>query len=179
MRIQWILFLGLMCCGEPAAAHPVDDLCVGGKWDDKCQPPVAALGFDKPEFFAAHKKYWHCRRALVVEDIVPYGACSGAVSELEELLKIPSGERYISEPGILEYWNVIPAHPELDYPGEAWRPLEQLRSCDATRELASVVLWFCHQRLSWLKSLAATELEKPAVVKTVCCDKKRRNCKVC
>lgn len=182
MRRLFVIFLmcNMYCC-QTAAAHPVDDLCVNNIWNDKCQPPVAALGFDKPEFFAAHKSYWHCRRSLVVQDIVPYGSCSGAVAELEDLLNVPQNERYWAEPGVLSYWNEIPAHPELDYPGEAWRPLQQLKACNATRELFGTNLFFCTQRLWELRKRMDELLERPPVVveKVLCCDKKRKNCKVC
>lgn len=122
--------------------HPVDDACPpGGRTEDGCQPVIAALGLDDPAFFAAHKAYWHCRREIVVDDIVPYAQCVGEVRELER-------RRYgaafsTGAENIMNYWNVIPAHPELDFPGAVWRADEQRVACEANRSIIQYHIYLC------------------------------------
>jgi len=136
----WLMFVYFV---EMAHAHPVDDPCPPGfDTEDGCQPVVAALGLSDPAFFAAHKSYWHCRREIVVSDIVPYAVCVGKIQELESLLYgyvISSGH-----PNIMGYWNVIPAHPELDFPGQVWRADEQRLACDANRAIIQYHIYLCN-----------------------------------
>jgi hypothetical protein len=138
-------------------AHDVDSLCGPGETtEDGCQENTPGLGFDDPEYFAAHKSYWHERRKLAV-GIVEYGICVGAVQELQAQL----GEAI--DPGVvalLRYWDVVPAHPELDFPGETWRPLEQAEAARATLGILEYHIWHCSQHRSWLAQRVSAAVNK-------------------
>jgi hypothetical protein len=153
--------------GGVASAHPVDDLCPPGrKTEDGCQIMVSALGFDNPEFYAARKGYWHCRRDLVSEDIVGIAQCVGGNLAVAAHL----GESYlmsVGETALLTYWNVIPAHPELDYLDSRdiavsiERARAQRGACDLTREIAAAVLYFCREKNALLHRRMIVKNSRP------------------
>lgn len=158
-------------------AHPVDMPCgVGQVTEDGCQPVVSALGLDNPEFELAHRAYWHCRRLLVVKDTVSIAELYGQVKLRRAELSFPPLFPIHPEE-FLNYWNIIPAHPELDFPGEAWRAYEQLDACEATRVNADYIRYLLEFELMVLNEQAQENL-KPVTI-TLCCDKKKRNCKRC
>lgn len=145
-----LLFL-LLILPSLALAHPVDDPCGPGQdTEDGCQPVIAALGLDDPAFFAAHKAYWHSRRLLVTDAIIPYAICVGAVQELEYDLY---GFSFTTgAPNIMDYWKVIPAHPELDFPGQVWRAEEQKIAADANISIIQYHVYLCNSYKSALRA---------------------------
>lgn len=153
-----------------AHAHPVDDLCAPGlHTEDGCQPIIHSLYLSTPEFFAAHKRYWHCRRRLAVDDIGMIAGCVDGNTVLSTLL----GETYqenLGEKALREYWNVIPAHPELDYidEGDVQKSVEradaQTGACELTRMIAGAVLWQCRQKqMVLIGRIQAAMIKRPPV----------------
>lgn len=160
--MKWNVALFLLFLPGVCLAHPVDDPCPEGKkTTDGCQPVIKELGLANPEFFKAHKAYWHCRRELVVEDIVPYAKCIGKVQELQALLGLPVDE---GANGLLEYWDVIPAHPELDEPGNPEVPRGQLEACEATRSIAGAIKYNCESTRQFLSWMVSNIVTKPAPI---------------
>lgn len=161
-----------------AAAHDADKLCRPDQiTEDGCQENTPGLHLDDPAFFAAHKGYWHSRRNLAVE-IVDLGFCSGRRAELQETLSVEPVNR--GEGPLLHYWDVIPAHPELDELGTplmVWRAQQQTIASEATRSITGVLTGICEYELNALRAELYRRLVKPAV--TMCCDKKKRKCKPC
>lgn len=162
----WFLFVYFV---EMAHAHPADDLCrpdqVG---EDGCQVPRAELGLNIPEFYVAHRRYWHSRRSLAVE-IVELGECTGARAELQALLGEPVNE---GEQALLKYWNVIPAHPEYDRGFDPSRADEQTLASEATRAITQVLTWLCQYERGLLSARVSARLNAPPPVCPIC--KKRR-----
>lgn len=166
MNIKSAFLILLVILPSIAAAHPIDDPCLPGKFtEDSCQPRHSFMGLDNDAFFAAHKGYWHCRRELN-EDIRIYSECVGGVNDLQGLLGLAE---FKPEPAILNYWNVLPAHPELDYPGQVWRPVTQMLACEATRAIASLFLNTCE-----LKRAELAEKARQAIKPMVCPTKRPR-----
>ena len=147
MRKFWILLLVLIPAS--ALAHPADAPCPpGGHTEDGCQPIISSLQLDNPDFFAAHKAYWHCRRELVVDELMTVAKCVGGNIEKARVL----GEDYLpsgSESALIEYWNLIPAHPELDQldSGDIQKNIDraniQRDACELTRSIAGAVIQEC------------------------------------
>lgn len=174
-------FIGSVLIAYPgwAVAHPVDNLCEPGKHtEDGCQEATPGLHLEDPEFFAAHKAYWHCRRNLNLM-IRDYASCISEVRLLQTQLGEPN--RYVGNSDLLNYWSVIPAHPELDFPGELWRPVQQKKACDDTCDVLDAWFWECVELRNKLAPMVDALISKPPVLTTVtvCCDKKKKHCAPC
>lgn len=91
-----------------AQAHPVDLPCPQG--GEACQEPAAHLGLNNPDFFECHRQYWHHRRE-VNETIRQYSECIGAVNAHHYMRGWPP---VAPQETVLNYWDVIPAHPVVD-----------------------------------------------------------------
>lgn len=156
--VKYYIFITMLTVSSEAShAHPVDDPCPPEKvTEDGCQPTHGFMGLNSPEFFRAHKKYWHCRRELnkVIRD---YSACVGATKDAESVLGF---DYLIVSTELLNYWDVIPAHPELDYPGEVWRAESQTEACDATRAIGEFYLIGCEAYRQQLRQKIAAEVWK-------------------
>lgn len=95
---------------------------------DRNQTPFPHLGLDDPEFFQCHFDYWHCRRELN-EQIRQYSECVGQARALHSILRlgpVPILEEF------LNYWDVIPAHPIEDAPGDVPHCKAHIVACEAT-----------------------------------------------
>lgn len=88
-----------------AFAHPID----------RDAPGLPQFGTDDPAVKEVFDTYWHLRR-LEFGGLVPdQMACWGAVHQLQDLLKLPR----TPIPGdVGNYYNVLPAHPCEDRPGD-------------------------------------------------------------
>lgn len=113
LGILFILLLPTFCY-----AHPVD----------KLQEPVPELGLDNPEFFECHFDYWHCRRNLN-ELGVEYSKCVGAVRTLHNMLGFPPP---FVEETIVHYFDVVPAHPVVDRPGDMDNCKAHINACESS-----------------------------------------------
>ena len=103
--MAWVILFAFV---RAAFAHDVDLLCRPDQaTEDGCQENTPGMGLDNPEFFKAHKSYWHCRRELVVEDIVGIAQCVGE----RRGLRVALGEPDVlteSEAALLSYWKIWP-----------------------------------------------------------------------
>lgn len=99
-----------------AFAHDADNLCPAGTEPFGCQPAEPHLQLDDPDFAACHKTYWHHRRELeaVVRD---YGACLASIWALETW-NYGQATYPVLYPTVLNYWDIIPAHPVVDRAGD-------------------------------------------------------------
>lgn len=180
MRTWFIIALTLI--PSRALCHPVDMPCeVGQLSEDGCQPLNPWLGLDNPDFYEAHRVYWHCLRELVVDYTVSVAELYGKVKQRREDLNVPPMFPHVHPEEFLTYWNIIPAHPELDFPGEAWRPQALTRACEGTAFNAEYIRYYLQYELDRLNEQFA-EKQKPVAPPapvTYCCDKKKKKCKLC
>lgn len=135
----------LLLVPSVAFAHPVDLPCPQG--GEACQEPQAHLGLSDPEFFECHREYWHHRRQ-VNETIRKYSQCIGAVNEQHRLRGWPPVE---PNETVLNYWDVIPAHPVVDYAGDMFLCEAQLESAIFTDLLFSGWTSACNAYLEFLR----------------------------
>lgn len=151
-----------------ALAHPAEDICVYPKMTsaDGCQPALKSLLLDNPAYYTAHRAYWHCRRELVSIDTVTVAKCVGANQALSSLL----GKTYqqsVLEKGFLNYWNVVPAHPEFDLldTGDIWQNIQQTEfnteACVLGRlAVAVLVMPMCNAKRNYLTSLVRRKMRR-------------------
>lgn len=176
-KMKTLLTVALILVPTMSFAHDVDHICAPGLvTEDGCQPATPELGLDNPEFATAHGRYWHCRRNLVVTDTVAIAQLYGQVKLRRAELGVEPMFPIVPEE-FLTYWNTIPAHPELDFPGQVWRAEEQTLACEATRVNAGYIRYLLSFELEVL-NLQAKERLQP-ITNTICCDKKKKNCKRC
>lgn len=171
------ILIGIALLPAVALAHPADDPCKPGlHTEDGCQPVIKSLMLDQPDFYKAHRAYWHCRRELVAEDLMALGMCVGANKRLSETLG-KTYEETVSEEALCSYWKLIPAHPELDeldsedLDKNINRAYAQLGACELTRYAASVVIYLCEQKRAQLQSAVSDMVSKYSDCK------RRKRCK--
>lgn len=117
-RVTYVTLLLLLVSSTDALAHPVDDQ----------QEPLHHLGLDDPEFFACHKHYWHCRRELNAQ-IREYSECIGEAKAINSILGWPEPLALVA---FRDYWDVIPAHPIEDRPGDVAYCEAHIQACELT-----------------------------------------------
>lgn len=162
MKQIFFLLVIILGINRPAFCHPADHPCEPGQITEQgCQEITPGLGLDNPAFFEAHRQYWHCRRTLVTEETVDYAICVGAVQEMEAQLGLPVEE---GSQTVLGYWNLIPAHPELDRPGDPSRAYGQLDACNATKVVFNWYKYACAARRAELSAQLSAAVNKPAPV---------------
>lgn len=155
-----------------AFAHDADKPCRPDQiTEDGCQPVLEYLCLDKKEFFDAHKDYWHGRRSLN-KKIQTYASYIAKNQQLQWFLGEPVTNGVAA---IINYWDVIPAHPELDFRCDVEKVKGQTRAANETAIIVDVLTWFAQSENEQLGLRLWGSINKSPL----CCDKKKKNCKPC
>ena len=133
------IMISCMVFSSVAFAHTVDR---------EDQKRVKHLGLDDPEFFELWFDYWHERRELV-GDMGEYNQCVGAIKQIYRIARW--GEFTGENRDIIDYWDVIPAVPLEEKPGDKDNAKEHIKAGEKTRELFNYHAYNCYLYRDYLE----------------------------
>jgi len=116
---------------------------------DKEQEREKHLGFQNEEFFEAWFAYWHERRGLV-KDMLAYSDCVGGIKTSYRVLGW--GEFTGGSPDILTYWDLVPAIPLVEKPGDMHNAAEHLKAALTGRAIFQGHVQACENYRQFLES---------------------------
>ena len=108
---------------------------------DREQKKVKHLKFDNEEFFELWFDYWHERR-LLVKDMGEYIRCVGGIQSMYRILGW--GEFNGEDFGITTYWDLIPAIPLEEKPGDLDNARAHIEAGINTRSIFQFHLLYCN-----------------------------------